>query len=110
MKILTCFIPPSAGEAKVCGFDGMKDPIEVKKSDICRSTIRSIPTCTCREYLEFAARMQGMKKFERVEEMIAVTGIVTRGKKKIGQGGKVIANGAGLALQAMLTTRSAHPG
>lgn len=49
MKILTCFIPPSAGEAKVCGFDGMKDPIEVKKEwDICRNTIRSIPTCTCR--------------------------------------------------------------
>ena len=32
MKILTCFIPPTSGEAKVCGYDIFDNPMEIKKS------------------------------------------------------------------------------
>lgn len=31
MKILTCFIPPSSGEASVCGFDVLEQSIEVRR-------------------------------------------------------------------------------
>ena len=31
MKILTCYIPPTSGTAKVCGFDVMDQSIEVRK-------------------------------------------------------------------------------
>ena len=31
MKILTCYIPPTSGEASVCGFDVMEQSIEVRK-------------------------------------------------------------------------------
>ncbi len=31
MKILTCFLPPTSGKATVCGFDVMKDSLEVRK-------------------------------------------------------------------------------
>ena len=31
MKILTCFIPPTSGDAAVCGFDVMEQSIEVRK-------------------------------------------------------------------------------
>jgi len=103
MKILTCFIPPSAGEAKVCGFDGMKDPIEVKKRVGYLPEHNPLyPDMYVQEYLEFAARMQGMKKFgERVEEMITVTGLSPERKKKIGQLSKGYRQRVGLA-QAML--------
>src|SRR6201984_3402806 len=31
MRILTCFLPPSAGSANVAGFDVLEQPLEVKK-------------------------------------------------------------------------------
>ena len=31
MKILTCFIPPSSGDASVCNFDILEQSIEVRK-------------------------------------------------------------------------------
>ena len=31
MKIITGFMAPSSGEAKVCGFDVFENPLEVKK-------------------------------------------------------------------------------
>ena len=31
MKIITGFMAPSSGEAKICGFDVFEDPIAVKK-------------------------------------------------------------------------------
>ncbi|MGB4773665.1 MAG: ATP-binding cassette domain-containing protein, partial [Daejeonella sp.] len=31
MKILTCFIPQTAGKASVCGFDVVKNPMEVRR-------------------------------------------------------------------------------
>jgi ABC-2 type transport system ATP-binding protein len=31
MKMLTCYLPPSAGTASVCGLDIVKQPLEVKQ-------------------------------------------------------------------------------
>ena len=32
MKILTCFIPQTAGKASVCGYDVEKQPLEVRRN------------------------------------------------------------------------------
>lgn len=31
MKIITCFIPPTQGNVKVCGYDIFDNPMEVRK-------------------------------------------------------------------------------
>jgi len=31
MKIITCYIPPSAGDVKVCGFDIKEQSLEVRR-------------------------------------------------------------------------------
>ncbi|MBX3248457.1 MAG: ATP-binding cassette domain-containing protein [Myxococcales bacterium] len=62
MKILTCFIAPSTGTAKVNGADIFEDPMAV------RSAIGYLPESTplytemlVLEYLEFVAKMRGYK-------------------------------------------------
>ncbi|MBC8047263.1 MAG: gliding motility-associated ABC transporter ATP-binding subunit GldA [Fimbriimonadaceae bacterium] len=103
MKILTCFIPQTYGKAKVCGFD-----VETQSVDV-RRNIGYLPEHNplyldlyVKENLEFVARIQGMKNFDkRVEEMIAVTGLTPERKKKIGQLSKGYRQRVGLA-QAML--------
>ena len=61
MKILTCFIAPSAGTARVAGADIFEDPIAV------REAIGYLPESTplytemlVLEYLEFAGKMRGL--------------------------------------------------
>jgi ABC-2 type transport system ATP-binding protein len=62
MKILTCFIAPTSGTAKVNGADIFEDPMAV------RSAIGYLPESTplytemlVLEYLEFVAKMRGYK-------------------------------------------------
>ncbi len=62
MKILTCFIAPSAGSARVAGADIFEDPIAV------REAIGYLPESTplytemlVLEYLEFAGKMRGLR-------------------------------------------------
>lgn len=62
MKILTCFIAPSSGTAKVNGADIFEDPMAV------RTAIGYLPESTplytemlVLEYLEFVAKMRGFK-------------------------------------------------
>src|SRR5689334_15807046 len=78
MKILTCFIPQTAGKASVCGFDVEKQSIEVRKNiGYLPENNPLYPDMYVKEYLLFVARLQKMKGSEakkRMEEMIAVTG------------------------------------
>ena len=61
MKILTCFLAPTAGSAKVAGYDVFDESLEVRRR------IGYLPEdtplyrdMTVLEYLEFAADMRGM--------------------------------------------------
>lgn len=103
MKILTCFIPQSAGKAKVCGYDVREQSIEVRKNVGYLPEHNPLYTeMYVKEYLEFAARLNGMKHADkRIEEMIGVTGLTVERKKKIGQLSKGYRQRVGLA-QAML--------
>ncbi|MFI5172781.1 MAG: gliding motility-associated ABC transporter ATP-binding subunit GldA [Chitinophagales bacterium] len=103
MKILSCFIPQTSGKAKVCGFDTEKNSIEVRRNVGYLPEHNPLyPEMYVKEYLEFAAGLNGMKGAQkRIEEMIELTGLTVERKKKIGQLSKGYRQRVGLA-QAML--------
>jgi ABC-2 type transport system ATP-binding protein len=104
MKILTCYIPQTSGNASVCGFDVVKDPIEVRKQIGYLPELNPLYTdMFVKEYLLFSAEVQGLGKLAngRVEEMIERVGLTVERRKKIGQLSKGYKQRVGLA-QAML--------
>ncbi len=104
MKMITGYIPPTNGTAEVCGFDILKDPMEVRKR------VGYLPEANplyfdmyVREYLGFTAGIHGLGKSakDRIEEMIGLTGLGKEAHKKIGTLSKGYKQRVGLA-QAML--------
>jgi ABC-2 type transport system ATP-binding protein len=65
MRMLTCFMPPTAGTATVAGFDVLEEPMEVKKRiGYLPETPPVYPEMRTREYLEFVGRLKGLSKSE----------------------------------------------
>lgn len=103
MKILTCYIPQSSGNASVCGFDVAENSIEVRKN------IGYLPEHNplyldmyVKEYLHFIAGLHQLtNKVERVEEMIEKVGLGVEQNKLIGALSKGYRQRVGLA-QAMI--------
>ena len=103
MKILTCFIPPTEGEATVCGHSIYDDTLAVRRC------IGYLPEHNplyldmyVREYLRFAAGLSGVKdKNRRADEMIELTGLTPEADKRIGQLSKGYRQRVGLA-QALI--------
>ena len=103
MKILTCYIPPTSGSAKVCGFDIATQNLEVRKN------IGYLPEHNplyldmyVKEFLEFTAGIYKLKNIKsRVADMIEVTGLQVEQNKKIGALSKGYRQRVGLA-QAMI--------
>lgn len=104
MKMLTCFIPQTSGNATVCGFDTITSPLEVaKKIGYLPENNPLYYDMYVREYLEFMAGLHKLGKItnQRIDEMIEVTGLTAERKKKVGQLSKGYKQRVGLA-QAML--------
>ncbi|MCK9617330.1 MAG: gliding motility-associated ABC transporter ATP-binding subunit GldA [Lentimicrobiaceae bacterium] len=86
MKIITCFIPPTAGNVRVYGYDIVEQSVEVRKKVGYLPENNPLYTeMYIKEYLEFVA---GIYKPDfnisaRVQEMIAITGLELEQKKKI---------------------------
>jgi ABC-2 type transport system ATP-binding protein len=103
MKIITCFLPQSAGEVKVCGFDVSADPIEVKKR------VGYLPEHNplyldmyVKEYLGFIAGLHKIEnKKERVAEIVEQVGLQLEQHKLIGALSKGYRQRVGLA-QALI--------
>jgi ABC-2 type transport system ATP-binding protein len=103
MKIITGYIPQTAGKAEVCGFDVEKEPLEVRKR------IGYLPEHNplykemyVREYLEFVASLHKTPQArKRVAEMIDMTGLEREQHKPIAALSKGYRQRVGLA-QAML--------
>lgn len=99
MKMLTCYIPKSSGEAKVCGYDISKDALEVRKN------IGYLPENNplyhemyVKEFLFFVGEIYQLKNLKaRVDEVIALTGLTKEQHKKIGQLSKGYKQRVGLA-------------
>jgi len=102
MKILTCFMPPTSGNASVGGYDVIKDSFKV------RERVGYLPEHNplykdlyVKEYLSFVAGLHRIKKPKaRIEEMIEFTGLEREQHKKIGALSKGYRQRVGLA-QAM---------
>lgn len=79
MKILTCFMPATSGEAKVAGFDVFEDPIEVKKRvGYLPETPPVYTEMKVKDYLDFTARLHQVSASKRkssVDTAIQKTGL-----------------------------------
>lgn len=104
MKILTGFIPPSSGEAKINNLDLHEHSLEIRKN------IGYLPENNplyldmyVKEYLEFVAGIYklGKNTQPRIEEIIKQTGLSAEQKKKIGALSKGYRQRVGLA-QALI--------
>ncbi|MBK9146532.1 MAG: gliding motility-associated ABC transporter ATP-binding subunit GldA [Flavobacteriales bacterium] len=103
MKILTCFIPPSDGEAEVCGFDTRTKSMEVRRR------VGYLPEHNplyldlyVREHLDFVAGVHGLKhRASLVTDLIDRVGLGPEQHKRVGQLSKGYRQRVGLA-QALI--------
>ncbi|MCD4679495.1 MAG: gliding motility-associated ABC transporter ATP-binding subunit GldA [Bacteroidales bacterium] len=104
MKIITCFIPPTSGEASVCGYDIYEDSKNLRKK------VGYLPENNplyhdmyVREYLEFISGVHKMNKRTRdiIGDMIQTTALSAEQNKKIGALSKGYRQRIGLA-QALI--------
>ena len=103
MKIITGYLPQTAGTVQVCGFDVVSQSIES------RACVGYLPEHNplyrdmyVLEYLQFAAGLHGVKNAaKRADEMVDRTGLQSHRHKQIGELSKGYRQRVGLA-QAML--------
>lgn len=82
MRILTCFMPPSAGRASVAGFDVFEKPFEVKKRiGYLPEAPPVYPEMSVVDYLHFVGQLKGVpgselkRRTDEVMERCAVTDV-----------------------------------
>lgn len=106
MKMLTCYIPPTSGNATVCGFDITQQSLDV------RQKIGYLPENNplyydmyVKEFLEFALKVNGQKSMvksdQTIKNAIDLVGLEVEQHKKIGQLSKGYKQRVGLA-QALI--------
>src|SRR6478736_7698075 len=85
MRVLTCFLPPTAGSASVAGFDVLEHPMEVKKRiGYLPETPPVYPEMEVKEYLTFVGRLKGIsssdvaRRVAEVSERCAVGEVQTK--------------------------------
>jgi ABC-2 type transport system ATP-binding protein len=95
MKILTGFLPPSAGAARVAGFDVFEQPLEVKRRiGYLPETPPLYPEMTVRGYLKFVAALKRLPareekaEVERVASLTGVTQVMDRVIQNLSKGFK----------------------
>ncbi len=85
MKILTGFLPPSEGTARINGFDIFENPLEVKRQvGYLPETPPLYPEMSVRGYLKFVARLKGVPgkelnaEIDRVCQALGITDVIDR--------------------------------
>jgi ABC-2 type transport system ATP-binding protein len=105
MRILTCYLPPTEGTARVAGHDVFAQPLEVKKRvGYLPETPPLYPDMSVGDYLDFCARIKGVAAKERrarVDEAIEKCRVGDVRRKLIGKLSKGYRQRVGLA-QAIL--------
>ena len=101
MRVLTCFLPPSAGTASVAGFDVVQNPMEVKKRiGYLPETPPLYPEMEVSDYLRFAGQLKGLSKTDigrKVDEVVGKCSLGDVRNKLIGKLSKGYRQRVGLA-------------
>jgi ABC-2 type transport system ATP-binding protein len=70
MRVLTCYLPPTEGSAKVAGYDVFEQPLEVKRRvGYCPETPPLYPDMDVAEYLHFCAKIKGVAPGSRAAKV-----------------------------------------
>src|ERR1700757_823910 len=95
MRMLTCFLPPSAGTAKVAGFDVLEQPLEVKRRiGYLPETPPLYPEMETAEYLKFVGKLKGLsgsdlqKRVDYVCERCAIADVKKKLLGKLSKGSR----------------------
>ena len=83
MRVLTCYLPPSAGTAKVAGYDVFAEPLEVKRRvGYCPETPPLYPDLEVGEFLHFCAKIKGVPSKDRAAKVDDAMGKTKVGDKR----------------------------
>jgi ABC-2 type transport system ATP-binding protein len=101
MRVLTCFLPPTAGTANVAGYDVIEQPMQVKKRiGYLPETPPVYPEMEVSEYLRFTGQLKGISSGDidrRVDEVMGRCAIGDVRSKLIGKLSKGYRQRVGLA-------------
>ncbi len=103
MRILTGYMPPTAGSAKVAGFDVVEESLEVRKRvGYMPETVPIYPELSAREYLRFMGSLRRVENLDdRIDEVLHKVGLQDRSESYAGNLSKGLRQRLGLA-QALL--------
>jgi len=105
MRILTCFLPPSSGGARIAGYDIFDDSIEVRKRiGYVPENVPLYGDLSVSKYLALVAKLKGMngrKKGGRLDEVMEECGIFDVKNRTIGKLSKGYRQRVGIA-QALI--------
>ena len=101
MRILTCFMPPSSGQAIVAGHDVFFDSLAVRKRvGYLPENVPLYPEMTVHGYLKYVAKIKGTPRKElkiRIDYVVNACGLEDRRHQIIGQLSKGYRQRVGLA-------------
>src|SRR5215216_908924 len=72
MRVLTCFMAPSAGTARIAGYDILENSLEVRRNvGYLPENAPIYPEMSVRDYLQYVAALRGVPKGKRAERLEA---------------------------------------
>jgi ABC-2 type transport system ATP-binding protein len=72
MRMLTCFMAPTAGTARIAGFDILENSLDVRRNiGYLPENAPLYPEMTVRDYLVYVAQLRGVPKSKRAERLEA---------------------------------------
>jgi ABC-2 type transport system ATP-binding protein len=103
MRILTGYMPPTEGTARIAGFDVFVDSLEIRRNvGYLPETVPLYRDMTVRGYLDFVAKLRGMKKRrQRISDVLDRVDMATRASSLIRNLSKGMRQRVGLA-QALI--------
>ncbi|MFQ5923859.1 MAG: ABC transporter ATP-binding protein, partial [Anaerolineales bacterium] len=103
MRILTGYMPPTAGSAEVAGFDVIDDSLEVRKRvGYLPETVPLYPELSAKEHLTFMGSLRRVPDLDdRIDEVLTEVGLLDRAESYAGNLSKGLRQRLGLA-QALL--------
>lgn len=103
MRVLTGYMPPTEGTARIAGFDVLADSLAVRERvGYLPETVRLYRDMTVRGYLKFMGQLRGVDRLgARIDEVLDLVGLRERARRLISSLSKGMQQRLGLA-QAIL--------